>query len=73
MQARANHTQAERDFSRQRGVDPRATTQTTVDQANTALRVSTASLNSAQAEVSIVSLVAQMIRAAEDTVEQLNT
>jgi membrane fusion protein, multidrug efflux system len=72
MQARANQIQAERDFSRQRAVDPRATTQTTVDQASTAQRVSAASVNSAEAQVSIASLVKQTIRAAEDAVQQRN-
>jgi membrane fusion protein (multidrug efflux system) len=72
MQARANQIQAERDFTRQRAVDPRATTQTTIDQANTAQRVSAASVNSAEAQVCISSLVTQTIRAAEDAVQQHN-
>jgi membrane fusion protein, multidrug efflux system len=69
-QARASQAQAQRDFQRQRSVDPRATTQTNVDQAATQLRSNSASVNSAEAQVSIASLVQQNIQAAEDTVAQ---
>ncbi len=69
-QARANQAQAVRDFQRQRSVDPRATTLTNYDQASTALRANSANVNSAEAQVSIASLVQQNIQSAEDTVRQ---
>jgi len=43
-QSRANQTNAEREYKRQHGVDPRATTQTNIDQANTQLQSSSASV-----------------------------
>lgn len=69
-QSRANQTNAEREYKRQHGVDPRATTQTNIDQANTQLQSSSASVTSAQAQVQIASLVPQNIQTAESTVKQ---
>jgi membrane fusion protein (multidrug efflux system) len=69
-QSRATQDQAERDYRRQRAVDPRATTQTNVDQATEQLKSDTAAVSSAQAQVHIASLVQQNIQSAEDTVKQ---
>jgi membrane fusion protein, multidrug efflux system len=69
-QARARQMLAQRDYNRQRAVDPRATTQTEVDQADSSLQVSAATRSAAQAEVTATSLVQQTIRAAEATVDQ---
>jgi membrane fusion protein, multidrug efflux system len=70
MQTRANLSQAESDFNRQRVVDPRATTQTTVDRATAALRSNAANLKAASAQVTVASLVDQSIRSAEAVVGQ---
>ncbi|HEY2400669.1 MAG TPA: HlyD family secretion protein [Steroidobacteraceae bacterium] len=70
MQARANLEQSDNDSKRQHGVDPRATTQTNVDQAATAVRSSAANVKSAEAQVSVASLVKETIRTAEATLEQ---
>lgn len=67
-QAEANRGQAEREYRRQHAVNPQATTQASIDQANAALASQTAAVSSAQAQVQIASLVNQTIRAAEDTV-----
>jgi membrane fusion protein (multidrug efflux system) len=70
QQARANQAQAERDYRRQRAVDPRATTQTNVDQATAQMQGTNAAVANAQAQVRIAELVQQNIQAAEDTVTQ---
>jgi membrane fusion protein (multidrug efflux system) len=70
MQAQANLEQSENDSRRQHGVDPRATTQTNVDQATTAVRSNVANVRSAEAQVSVASLVKETIRTAEATLEQ---
>ncbi|MGD0106005.1 MAG: biotin/lipoyl-binding protein, partial [Rhodopila sp.] len=70
QQTQANQAQAERDYRRQRAVDPRATTQTSVDQATAQMQTSTAAVASAQAQVHIADLVQQNIQAAEDTVHE---
>ncbi len=70
QQARANQANAARSYERQHSVDPRATTQTNTDQANTQLRSTNASVNSSQAQVQTAGLVAQNIEAAEETVKQ---
>jgi membrane fusion protein (multidrug efflux system) len=70
QQAQANQAQAERDYRRQRAVDPRATTQTSVDQATAQMQSTNAAVANAQAQVRIASLVQQNIQAAEDTVTQ---
>jgi membrane fusion protein (multidrug efflux system) len=69
-QARSNQLQAQRDFQRQHTVDPRATTQNSIDQAAAALRSNSAGVSSAEAQVSVAALVQQTIAAAEDTVKQ---
>ena len=68
--ARASQTNAEREDRRQRAVDPRATTQTNVDQASTQVRSSRATVGQADAQVQIASLVPQNIQSAESTVKQ---
>jgi membrane fusion protein (multidrug efflux system) len=70
QQAKANQSQAERDYRRQRAVDPRATTQTNVDQATAQMQTTTAAVASAQAQVQVAALVQQNIQAAEDTVHE---
>ncbi|HEY0182123.1 MAG TPA: HlyD family secretion protein [Rhodopila sp.] len=70
QQAQATQAQAEREYRRQRAVDPRATTQTSIDQATAQMQSATAAVANAQAQVSIASLVQQTIQAAEDTVTQ---
>jgi membrane fusion protein (multidrug efflux system) len=69
-QARANLAQSENDSKRQHGVDPRATTQTNVDQATTAVRSSAANVQSAEAQVSVAALVKEAIETAEATLKQ---
>jgi membrane fusion protein (multidrug efflux system) len=69
-QARANLDQSENDSKRQHGVDPRATTQTNVDQATTAVRSNAANVQSAQAQVSVAALVKETIDTAEATLKQ---
>ena len=69
-QARANLEQSENDSKRQHGVDPRATTQTNVDQATTAVRSNAAGVQLAQAQVSVAALVKETIETAEATVRQ---
>jgi membrane fusion protein (multidrug efflux system) len=69
-QAKANQTQAEREYRRIHAVDPRATTQTNVDQANAQLAAQSAMVQSADAQVKIADLVQQNIQSAEDTVVQ---
>jgi membrane fusion protein (multidrug efflux system) len=69
-QAKANQAQAEREYRRQRSVDPRATTQTNVDQATAQNQTAAAQVQAAQAQVQVASLVQENIRAAEDMVRQ---
>jgi membrane fusion protein (multidrug efflux system) len=70
MQARANLAQSENDSKRQHGVDPRATTQTNLDQATTAVRSNEANVKSAEAQVSVASLVKETIETSEATLLQ---
>lgn len=70
QQARANQAQAERDYRRQHAVDPRATTQTNIDQATAQMETTRAAVASAQAQVHVADLVQQNIQAAEDTVHE---
>ena len=72
MQAQASLAQSQNDSRRQHGVDPRATTQTNLDQASTAVRTNEANVKSAEAQVSVASLVKETIRTAEATLEQRN-
>ena len=69
-QARASLAQSENDSKRQHGVDPRATTQTNLDQATTAVRSNAANVKSAQAQVSVAALVKETIQTAEATLLQ---
>ncbi len=69
-QAKANQANAQRDYTRQRSVDPRATTQTNIDQATAQLKANSAMVDSAQAQVDIAALVQQTIQAAADTVAE---
>nr|WP_294546225.1 HlyD family secretion protein [uncultured Rhodopila sp.] len=69
-QAKANQAEAEREYRRQRAVDPRATTQTNVDQATAQMQTTGAAVANADAQVQIASLVQQNIQAAEDMVRQ---
>jgi membrane fusion protein, multidrug efflux system len=70
LQAQAALAQSQNDSRRQHGVDPRATTQTNLDQASTAVRTNEANVKSAEAQVSVASLVKETIRTAEATLEQ---
>jgi membrane fusion protein (multidrug efflux system) len=70
MQARATLAQSENDSKRQHAVDPRATTQTNLDQATTAVRSNQANVKSAEAQLSVASLVKETIRTAEATLDQ---
>jgi membrane fusion protein (multidrug efflux system) len=69
-QARANLGQSDSDSRRQHGVDPRATTQTNVDQATTAVRSNAANVQSAEAQLSVAALVKETIETAEATLKQ---
>ena len=69
-QARANLGQSDNDSKRQHGVDPRATTQTLVDQATTAVRSNAANVQSAEAQLSVAALVKETIETAEATLKQ---
>jgi membrane fusion protein (multidrug efflux system) len=69
-QARANLAQSENDSRRQHGVDPRANTQTNVDQAITAVRSNAANVKSAEAQLSVAALVKETVETAEATVRQ---
>lgn len=67
--AQANLLNAEADYRRQRGVDPRATSQRNIDNANVQLRSAQAQLQSAKAQVEVASQVALQIRQQETNVE----
>jgi membrane fusion protein, multidrug efflux system len=69
-QARASLEQSQNDSNRQHGVDPRATTQTSVDQATTAVRSNAANVTSAEAQVSVAALVKETIRTSEAALAQ---
>jgi len=69
-QARANQSQARRDYCRQRSVDPRATTETNIDQATATLQTASANVSSAEAQLRVAKLVQQNIQAAVDTVRE---
>lgn len=70
QQARANQANAARTYERQHSVDPRATTQTSTDQANAQLSSNNASVASSEAQIRTAALVPQNIRTAEQTVKQ---
>ena len=67
--AQANMMNAQADYRRQRGVDPRATSQRNIDTANAQLRSAQAQLQSAKAQVEVASQVALQIRQQETNVE----
>ncbi|QCR35642.1 multidrug export protein EmrA [Nissabacter sp. SGAir0207] len=68
-QAEANLVNAQADYKRQRGVDPRATTQRNIDAANAQLRSAAAQLENAKAQVQVASQVQLQIRQAQANVE----
>jgi len=67
--AQANYNNAQEDYKRQRGVDPRATSQRNIDAASAQLRSARAELTNAQAQVEVASQVALQIRQQETNVE----
>ncbi|WP_395858566.1 HlyD family secretion protein [Affinibrenneria salicis] len=67
--AQANLLNAQEDDKRQRGVDPRATSQRNIDAAGAQLRSARAELASAKAQVEIASQIALQIRQQETAVE----
>ena len=67
--AEANMLNAQADYRRQRGVDPRATSQRNIDSASAQLRSAQAQLQSAKAQVEVASQVALQIRQQETNVE----
>lgn len=67
--AQANLLNAQADYRRQRGVDPRATSQRNIDSASAQLRSAEAQLQSAKAQVEVASQVALQIRQQETNVE----
>ncbi|MFU2317565.1 HlyD family secretion protein [Rahnella sp. PCH160] len=75
-QAKAQQTRAEAsllkataDFRRQRGVDPRATTQQNIDSSSAQVRSAAADLENAKAQVQVAAQVQLNIRQAETNVE----
>lgn len=69
MRAEANLLNATADFRRQRGVDPRATTQQNIDTSNAQVRSAAADLENAKAQVQVAAQVQLNIRQAETNVE----
>jgi membrane fusion protein (multidrug efflux system) len=69
-QAQATAEQARQTYTRQHSVDPRATTQSDIDQANAQLKSDNGSVASAQANEKVAALVLQTIATAEDQVKQ---
>ncbi|MCG8156777.1 HlyD family secretion protein [Brenneria goodwinii] len=67
--AQANFLNAQEDDKRQRGVDPRATSQRNIDAASAQLRSARAELENAKAQVEIASQIALQIRQQETAVE----
>ena len=67
--AQANLLNAQADYRRQRGVDPRATSQRNIDTAAAQLRSAEAQLQSAKAQVEVASQVQLQIRQQETNVE----
>ncbi|WP_034913666.1 HlyD family secretion protein [Erwinia oleae] len=67
--AEANLRNAEEDYKRQRGVDPRATSQRNIDAANAQLRSARAQFESAKAQVEVASQIQLQIRQQETNVE----
>jgi membrane fusion protein (multidrug efflux system) len=69
-QAQATAEQARQSYTRQHSVDPRATTQSNIDQANAHLKAENGSVASAQANEKIAGLVQQTIATAADQVKE---
>lgn len=69
LKAQADLANAEASYRRQRGVDPRATTQQNIDSANAQLRSAQAQLASAKAQEEVASQVQLQIRQQETNVE----
>jgi membrane fusion protein (multidrug efflux system) len=69
-QAQATAEQARQTYNRQHSVDPRATTQSNIDQANAQLKSEKGLVASAQANEKIAGLVKQTIATAEDQVKE---
>ncbi|WP_326901736.1 HlyD family secretion protein [Kosakonia cowanii] len=69
LKAKADLANAEAAYKRQRGVDPRATTQQNIDTANAQLRSAQAQLASAQAKLEVAEQVQLQIRQQETNVE----
>lgn len=69
LKAQADLANAEAAYRRQRGVDPRATTQQNIDSANAQLRSAQAQLASAKAQLEVADQVQLQIRQQETNVE----
>ncbi|MCS2166622.1 HlyD family secretion protein [Scandinavium manionii] len=69
LKAQADMANAEASYRRQRGVDPRATTQQNIDSANAQLRSAQAGLASARAQLEVADQVQLQIRQQETNVE----
>ena len=69
-QARANQLNAGREFQRQRSVDQRATTQTTLDQATAQYRSTSATVREMKAQLQVASLVGPNIEGTATTLKQ---
>ncbi|UIA86681.1 HlyD family secretion protein [Erwinia tracheiphila] len=67
--AEADFLNAQEDYKRQRGVDPRATSQRSIDAASARLRSAKAELESAKARVEVASQIALQIRQQKTNVE----
>ena len=70
-QAQANLTLAEREYRRQRSVNPQATTQEQIDTAATQAKSNAANVANNQAQVTIARLVPQNVEQAQTQVKQL--
>jgi len=70
QQARANQINAGREYVRQRTVDRRATTQSTIDQATTQFESTRANTEQIQAQLNVASLVRQNIDNTGSTLKQ---
>jgi len=69
LKAQADLANAEAAYRRQRGVDPRATTQQNIDSANAQLRSAQAGLASAKAQLEVADQIQLQIRQQETNVE----
>ena len=69
LKAQADLANAQAAYKRQRGVDPRATTQQNIDSANAQLRSAQAQLASAQAQLEVADQVQLQVRQQETNVE----